>query len=82
MSPRAMETAVVLVTVLVFIGVDMTRLGFSGLSFAVLVRQLRHHFGPNFAHFSAPPHPARGVYHALLGAHADRVLIGAWNAML
>ena len=36
------------------------------------------------AHFSAPPppHPARAVCHVLLGAHADRVVIGAWNPML
>ena len=27
-------------------------------------------------------HPARAVCRALLGAHADRELIGAWNPML
>ena len=43
------------------------------------VRQLRHHFGPFLARFSAPPHPTRAVGYALLGAHADRVPIGAWN---
>ena len=47
-----------------------------------LVRQLRHHFGPFLARFSAPPHPTRAVGYALLGAHADRVLIGAWNPMV
>jgi len=36
-------------------------------------------FGPFLAHFSAPFHPARAVCCALLGVHADRVLIGAWN---
>ena len=46
------------------------------------VRQLRHHFGPNFARFSAPHHPTRAVYHALRRAHTDRELIGAWNPML
>ena len=35
-----------------------------------------------FAHFSAPPHPARAVCCVRLGAHADRVVIGAWNPML
>ena len=39
-----------------------------------MVRQLRHQFGPFLAHFSAPSHPARAVYCALLGA---RVLIGS-----
>ena len=43
---------------------------------------LRHHFGPVLAHLSAPPHPTRAVCCALLGAHAERVLIGAWNPML
>ena len=47
-----------------------------------LVRQLRHRFGPFFAHFSAPRHPACAVYRVLLGDHADRVLVGAWNPML
>ena len=46
------------------------------------VRQLRHHFGPFLALFSAPRHPARPVCYALLGAHAYRVLISAWNPML
>ena len=46
------------------------------------VRQLRHHFGPFLALFSAPHHPARPVCYALLGAHAYRVLISAWNPML
>ena len=40
-----------------------------------MVRQLRHQFGPFLAHLSAPSHPARAVYCALLGA---RVLIGSW----
>ena len=53
-----------------------------GLELSAGVRQLRHHFWPAFAHFSAPPHPARGVCYALLRARADRVLIGAWNPML
>ena len=34
------------------------------------------------AHFSAPLHPARAVSRVLLGAHADRGLICAWNPML
>ena len=38
--------------------------------------------GPLFARFSAPPHPARAVCCALLGARADRVLIGGCNPML
>ena len=46
------------------------------------VRQLRHHFGPIFAQFSAPHHLTRAVCHALLCVHADLVLIGAWNPML
>ena len=36
-------------------------------------------FGPFLAHFSAPTHATRAVYHALLRAHADRALLGAWN---
>ena len=39
-------------------------------------------FGPFYARFSAPPHPARAVCCALLGANADRVLIGGLNPML
>ena len=46
------------------------------------VRQLRHHLKPFFARFSALPHPARAVCCVLLGAYADRVVIGAWNPML
>ena len=46
------------------------------------VRQLRHHFGSSFTYFSALYHPTRGVDHALLRAHTDRVLIGACNPML
>ena len=48
----------------------------------LMVRQLRHHFGPFRAHFSAPPHPARAVCYTLLGTRAGRVLIGAWNPMV
>ena len=44
------------------------------------VRQLRRHCRRFLAHFSAPP-PRRTRY-ALRRAHADRVLIGAWNPML
>ena len=50
--------------------------------FLISVQQLRHHFGPFSAHFSAPAHPARAVCRALLGAHADRGLIRVWNPML
>ena len=42
------------------------------------VRQLRRHSGPSHAHLSAPqlqPTPSRAARHALLGGHADRVLI-------
>ena len=39
-------------------------------------------FSPDFAHFSAPRLLPRAVYYALLGAHADWGLIGAWNPML
>ena len=46
------------------------------------VRQLRHHFGPFFAHFSAPTHPTRAVGRVLLGAQAYLVPIGACNPML
>ena len=46
------------------------------------VQRLRHHFGPVFARFLAPPHPVRDVCYALLRARADRVLIGAWNPTL
>ena len=35
-----------------------------------------------FARFSASPHPARDVHCVLLCAHADQVVIGAWNPML
>ena len=48
----------------------------------VRLRQLRHHFGPVYAHFSAPPHPTRAVGRVLLGAHAYLMLIGACNPML
>ena len=34
-------------------------------------------FGPFFARFSAPPHPARAVGRVLLGAPAYLMLIGA-----
>ena len=38
--------------------------------------------GPRFSRISQPrPHPTRAVRYAILGAHADRVLIGAWNPM-
>jgi len=40
------------------------------------------HFGPKFVHFSALHHSTRAVHHALPRAHADRVLVGAWNPML
>ena len=43
---------------------------------------VRHQFGPAFAKFLAPPHPIRAVCHALLGARADLVLVGAWNPTL
>ena len=46
------------------------------------VRQLRHHFGPNFADSTAPRHLTHAVHHALLGVHADRVLMGVWNPTL
>ena len=49
------------------------------------VRQLRHHSGPFLAHFSARhhPHTPRVIRStSLLGAHADRVLTGAWYPML
>ena len=49
---------------------------------SVPVRQLRHHFGPFLAHFSAPRYPARAMGYALLRAHANQVLVGAWNSML
>jgi hypothetical protein len=39
-------------------------------------------FGPFLAHFSAPPRPARAVCCALLGACADRVVLGAWDSMV
>ena len=52
-----------------------------------IARQLRHHFGPfwarvfwRVAQLHLAPHVA--VCHALLGAYADRVLIGAWTPML
>ena len=41
------------------------------------VRQLRHHFGPIFAHFPALHRPARAACYDLLRAHATRALIGA-----
>ena len=41
-----------------------------------------HFFGPFPANFSVPHHPTRAVGYALLGADADRVLIGAWNPIL
>ena len=51
--------------------------------FGSVVQGLRHpFFAPFLAHFSAPPHPTRFVCRALVGANADRVLIGAWNLML
>jgi len=48
----------------------------------IQVRQLRHHFGPFLAHFSARYYPAHGMGYALLRAMLNRVLIGAWNPML
>ena len=39
-------------------------------------------FGPFLAHLSASPHPTRLMGYALPGAHADRVLMGAWIPML
>ena len=42
----------------------------------------RDYFGPFLTQFSAPPHPTCVVCYVLLGAHADRVLIGAWNPIL
>ena len=39
-------------------------------------------FGPFYVQFSAPRHLSRAVWRVLLGVHADRVLIGAWNPML
>ena len=43
-----------------------------------MVRQLRHHLGPFWCSFSAPPPPPHApCAPAQLGAHADRVLIGA-----
>ena len=61
-----------------------TEVAYGGLvyTFAVEVRQLRHHFGPFSARFSAPPRPMRAVCYVLLGAHAERVLIVAWYPML
>ena len=44
--------------------------------------ELRHHFGPFLAHFSAQPHPTRTVGRVLLGAQAYLMLIGACNPML
>ena len=44
--------------------------------------ELRHHFGPFFAHFSAQPHPTRTVGRVLLGVQAYLMLIGACNPML
>ena len=41
-----------------------------------------HFFGPILARFSAPPQTTRDVWYGLLGADADRVLIGAWDPML
>ena len=46
------------------------------------VRQLRHHFRPFLARFSAPTTPTRAVCCALRSAYADRVVIGAWDPML
>ena len=40
--------------------------------------ELRHHFGQFFVQFSA----LCAVWRVLLGAHANWVLIGAWNPML
>ena len=57
--------------------------GASGNMVAVIkVRQLRHHFCPFLAHFSAPHHPTHTVCYTLLRAYPDRVLIGVWNPML
>ena len=52
------------------------------LVFAFLVRQLRHHFGPFFAHFSAPPYPTHTACDNPLCAYTNRVLIDVWNPML
>ena len=47
------------------------------------VPQLRHHSGPNFARFSAPPSRyTRRVLCSIRGAHAGCVLIGACDPML
>ena len=46
------------------------------------VRQLRRHFRPFPTQFQARWHPTRAAGCDLLGAHADRVLIGACNPML
>ena len=47
-----------------------------------MVRQLQHPFLTISRAISAPPHPTRAVRDAALGAHADRVLIGACTPML
>ena len=48
----------------------------------VKVRRLRHHFRPFPTQVQALHHPARAACCDLRGAHAYRVLIGAWNPML
>ena len=51
--------------------------------FAPKVRQFRIVFGTIFrAVLQLHPTPTRAVCDALIGAHADRVLIGAWNSMV
>lgn len=46
------------------------------------VQGLRHHFGPCLTHFPALHRPSRAVRHALLGGHADGMLIGGCNPMV
>ena len=46
------------------------------------VRQLRHHLEPSLRAFWALYHPTHAVHCALLGCHADWMLIGACDPML
>ena len=52
------------------------------MTFTEEVQGLRHHFGPDLTYYAALHHTSRAVHHALLGRHADGMLIGACDPML
>ena len=53
-----------------------------GLANSILVQGLRHYFGPCLTASPALHHSSRAVRQALVGGHADGMLIGACDPML